>query len=204
VAVDAGGNAYVTGATTSTDFPTRGPLQGANAGSADAFVTGLNATGAALVYGTYLGGSSVERGFDIVGDAAGNVYLTGTTQSSNFPTANPMQGTARGGYDAFVSKLNLAQRVNQYTYDGLDRLIGANETPGTVYTYTYDLAGNRTSVTLNGGTPTVTTYNAANQITNAGFSYDFAGNLIGDGTAASSYDALNRTRVRGTTTYTSY
>ena len=53
-----------------------------------------------------------------------------------------------------------------------------------MYTYTYDLAGNRTSVQLNGGTPTVTTYNAANQITNAGYTYDFAGNLTNDGTAA--------------------
>ena len=54
---------------------------------------------------------------------------------------------------------------------------------------------------LNGGTPVVTTYNAANQISNAGFSYDNAGNLINDGTAAYTYDALNRTTVRGATTY---
>jgi hypothetical protein len=58
-----------------------------------------------------------------------------------------------------------------------------------------------TSVQLNGGTPTVTTYNAANQITNTGFSYDNAGNLIGDGTAAYTYDALSRTTARGGTTY---
>ena len=55
---------------------------------------------------------------------------------------------------------------------------------------------------LNSGTPTVTTYNLANQISNAGFTYDNAGNLINDGTAASTYDALNRTTVRGGTTYT--
>jgi len=70
-----------------------------------------------------------------------------------------------------------------------------------VYTSTYDLAGNRTAVQLNSGTPATTTYNAANQITNSGFTYDNAGNLTNDGTAASTYDALNRTTIRGTTTY---
>jgi RHS repeat-associated protein len=201
IAVDSAGNAFITGATTSTDFPTRSPLQSANGGGTDAFVTWLNATGAMLMYSTYLGGSSIERGFEIAGDSVGNVYLTGLTQSSNFPTVNPVQGTARGGSEAFVSKFNLGQRVNQYTYEGLQRLIGANETSSAVYTYTCDLAGNRTAVQLNGGTPATTTYNAANQITNAGFSYDNAGNLLNDGTAAYTYDALGRTTVRGTTTY---
>ena len=81
-----------------------------------------------------------------------------------------------------------------YSYDGLQRLMGAAEHPGTTYAYTYDLAGNRTD----GGF----TYNAANQITNAGYSYDAAGNLTNDGTAAYTYDALNRTTARGATTYT--
>jgi YD repeat-containing protein len=101
-----------------------------------------------------------------------------------------------------VLKINAAQRLTRYTYDGLQRLIGANERPGSVYTYTYDLAGNRTSVQLNGGTPVVTSYNAANQISNAGYSYDKAGNLIGDGSASYSYDALSRMTARGSTTYT--
>jgi YD repeat-containing protein len=92
-------------------------------------------------------------------------------------------------------------RIARYGYDGLQRLTGAQESVTPVYTYTYDLAGNRTAVQLNGGTPTTTTYNAANQITNAGFSYDNAGNLINDGTATYSYDALNRTTARGSTTY---
>ena len=92
-------------------------------------------------------------------------------------------------------------RVLRYTYDGLQRLTGATESAGTIFVYTYDLAGNRTSVQLNGGTPTTTTYNTANQITNAGFTYDNAGNLTNDGTAASTYDALNRTTARSTTAY---
>jgi len=86
------------------------------------------------------------------------------------------------------------------TYDRLQRLIGVNKRPSSVYTY--DLAGNRTSVQVNGGTPTTTTYNFANQITNTGYSYDNAGNLINDGSAAYTYDALSRMTQRRSTTYT--
>jgi RHS repeat-associated protein len=71
------------------------------------------------------------------------------------------------------------------------RLIGAAESPDNTYAYAYDNAGNRTSVQVNGGAPTTFTYNAANEV--AGWTYDAAGNLIGDGTASSTYDALNRT-----------
>jgi YD repeat-containing protein len=92
-------------------------------------------------------------------------------------------------------------RVLHDSYDGLQRLIGATESAGTTFLYGYDNAGNRTSVQLNSGAPAMTTYNAANQISNAGFSYDNAGNLTNDGTAAYTYDALGRTTVRGTTTY---
>src|SRR5262249_33331405 len=67
-------------------------------------------------------------------------------------------------------------RVLHSSYDGLPRLTGATESSGTSFAYGYDLAGNRTSVQLNGGTPSVTTYNAANQITNSGYTYDNAGN----------------------------
>jgi YD repeat-containing protein len=70
-----------------------------------------------------------------------------------------------------------------------------------VYTYTYDLAGNGTSVQVNGGTPTTYNYNAANQVTNTGWSYDNAGNLTAEGTTTYSYDALNRLTARETTTY---
>jgi len=108
IAVDADGNAYVTGNTTSTNFPTANPMQPANGGPPDAFVAKLNAAGSALVYCTYLGGSGIERGFDIAVDAAGNAYLTGRTQSPNFPRVNPVQQVLRGFEDAFVAKLNAA------------------------------------------------------------------------------------------------
>jgi hypothetical protein len=65
------GNAYVTGETNSTDFPTANPLQGSSAGGRDAFVAKLNADGSALVYSTYLGGGGDDLGLGIAVDTAG-------------------------------------------------------------------------------------------------------------------------------------
>jgi hypothetical protein len=110
IAVDGAGNAYVVGSTTSSDFPTTtGAFDTSfNGGSADAFVTKLNAAGSAPVYSTYLGGSGFERGFGIAVDAAGSAYVTGRTASSNFPTTPGAYDTNLGGTDAFVTKLNAA------------------------------------------------------------------------------------------------
>src|SRR3989441_166203 len=109
IAVDATGNAYVTGLTNSNlDFPTTaGAFQRSSAGGiSDAFVTKLNAAGAALVYSTYLGGTGDENGFGIAVDATGNAYVTGITFSPDFPTtARAFQPSSPGG-DAFVTKLN--------------------------------------------------------------------------------------------------
>ena len=106
IAVDSARNAYVTGLTISTNFPTKNPFQGANAGSWDAFVTKLSPTGSALVYSTYLGGSDTDYGTGIALDSARNAYVTGVTRSNNFPTKNPFQGANAGGADAFVTKLS--------------------------------------------------------------------------------------------------
>jgi beta-propeller repeat-containing protein len=111
IAVDAAGNAYVTGFTSSTDFPTTpGAFQTANQGIVgNAFVTKLNPTGSApLVYSTYLGGGSDDQGLGIAVDAAGNAYVTGDTQSTNFPTTPGAFQSAFAGLltDAFVTKLN--------------------------------------------------------------------------------------------------
>ena len=109
IAVDATGQAYVTGFTGSTNFPTATALQAMFAGEEDAFVTKLNAAGAALLFSTYLGGSGFDQGFGIAVDAASQAYVTGSTTSSDFPTATPFQAThAGGGNDAFVTKLNAA------------------------------------------------------------------------------------------------
>jgi hypothetical protein len=106
VALDSAGNAYVTGWTASTDFPTMNPSQPANGGQYDAFVSKINPTGSALVYSTYLGGSGSDGGQGIAVDGEGNAYITGGTTSTDFPTMNPFQAFLDGSDDAFVTKLN--------------------------------------------------------------------------------------------------
>ena len=119
IAVDAAGNAYVMGWTLSTDFPTANPLQRNSGGGSDAFVAKLNPAGSALVYSTYLGGSGDDFGSGIAVDAAGNAYVTGETSSPDFPTANPVQPSPGGNWDAFVAKLNPAGSALVYsTYLG--------------------------------------------------------------------------------------
>jgi len=106
LAVDSLGHAYVTGGTTSTDFPTLHPVQAHSGGGYDAYVAKLNPTGSALVYSTYLGGSGDDFGRGIAVDSNGNAYVTGQTTSTDFSvSANPYQKVFGGVSDAFVSKL---------------------------------------------------------------------------------------------------
>ena len=102
--LDASGNAYMTGDTSSTDFPTASPIQAAFGGGS-AFVTKLNAAGSALVYSTYLGGSLADAGRAIAVDALGNAYVTGETGSIDFPTASFQSTFGGGGNDAFIAKI---------------------------------------------------------------------------------------------------
>ncbi len=106
IAVDASGNAYIAGYTDSTDFPTASPFQASKSSVDDAFVAKLNPAGSALVYSTYVGGSSSDNAYGIAVDASGSAYVTGSTTSTNFPTASPFQGTKGAFDDAFVIKLN--------------------------------------------------------------------------------------------------
>ena len=106
IAVDSTGCAYVTGYTDSDDFPTQGAIQSSNAGDYDAFVTKLNTDGSALVYSTYLGGTSDDNGFGIAVDLVGCAYVTGSTSSSNFPTQGAIQSSNAGSTDVFITKLN--------------------------------------------------------------------------------------------------
>jgi len=112
IAVDGQGNAYVTGLTTATDFPTTpGAYRTTACYSffADGFVLKLGAAGDSLLYSTYLCGSEHESPNDIAIDAAGNAYVAGSTHSHDFPTVNALQPQHRGGPGAstgFVAKLN--------------------------------------------------------------------------------------------------
>jgi hypothetical protein len=142
IAVDAGGNAYVTGWTYSSDFPiTSGAFQttdqAANIAQATGFVTKLSPSGTGLVYSTYLGGDVLDEPNSIAIDATGNAYVSGITFSGNFPVSsaafqkiNNSAGT--NGFNAFVTKLNPAGSELVYsTYLG-----GANSggtTIGNIY-----------------------------------------------------------------------
>jgi hypothetical protein len=103
-----GGRAYVTGFTESADFPTTpGAFDTTFNGVRDAFVTKLNARGSALVYSTFLGGTSSDDGRGIAVDGRGRAYVTGDTSSADFPTTPGAFDTTRTGeQDAFVTKLN--------------------------------------------------------------------------------------------------
>jgi uncharacterized repeat protein (TIGR01451 family) len=126
IALDADGNAYVTGDTTSIDFPTQNPIQPISGGGGpfegDAFVAKLDATGSGLVYATYLGGIGDEIGYDIALDAGGKAYVAGYTSSTNFPIANAVQpdpafpqGLNILG-DAFVTTIISASGVYTWGY----------------------------------------------------------------------------------------
>lgn len=109
VTVDSNGNAYVSGRTSSTNFPTANAYQNTNAGIEDVFITKLNPAGSALLYSTYLGSTGSEIAMGIAVDTSGSVYIAGFTASTNFPTLNPHQNTYGGGqWDTFVVRLNSA------------------------------------------------------------------------------------------------
>jgi hypothetical protein len=141
IAVDSAGNAYVTGYTTSADFPTVNPAQGTFEGLLDAFVSKLNATGSKLLYSTFLGGdeaangAGLSQGSAIAIDSSGDAYVTGLTDSTDFPLANPIQTTnkaqsANGNNTAFVAELNPSGSAWVYsTYLG-----------GSVYDIGYGIA----------------------------------------------------------------
>jgi hypothetical protein len=155
IAVDSASNAYVTGNTLSTNFPTVNPFQATNHGFLDAFVAKLNSAGSAFVYSTYLGGGGDDFGAGIAVDSAGNAYLTGSTKSTDFPTASPLQAThGAASANAFVTELNAAGGALIYsTYLGGN---GTNNADGA-FGIAVDFAGNAYVTGLAGSTdfPTV-------------------------------------------------
>jgi hypothetical protein len=197
IAVDATGNAYVTGYTYSTNFPVSStPFQAASGGWSDAFVTKLSSAGA-LSYSTYLGGTLSDFGYGIAVDATGNAYVTGNTASTNFPTENPFQGASGRGVDpyfgtgdAFVTKFASDGSSLVYsTYlggDGVDFGYGiAVDTSGNAY-----VTGSTTSPAATIPFPTQTAY----QSTLQGSTDAFVTKLVPAGNALSFSTYLGGTK----------
>jgi len=107
IALDAAGNILITGKTESTNYPvTPTAYQTTLMGEEDAFVSTLDNTGGTLLYSTYLGGSHEDEAFAITADSSNNIYVTGETESTDFPSLMAYQSTFGGDEDAFVAKLN--------------------------------------------------------------------------------------------------
>jgi Beta-propeller repeat len=118
IAVDSLGQAYVTGMTSSSNFPLVLSNRGGIGGTTTAFALKLNATGNTLLYSGYIGGTVYDTGAAIAVDTNFNAYVSGTTQSSNFPTLNPTQASFGGGVDVFITKLNSAGTITFSTFLG--------------------------------------------------------------------------------------
>jgi hypothetical protein len=211
IAVDSAGNVYVAGTTLSSSFPTVNPLQSTNAGGQEGFVTKINAAGTALVYSTYLGGTDADDVSGIAVDSAGNGYLTGFTQSTNFPTANAIQATSGGAQDAFVTKINAAGSALVYsTYlGGSNSEAGAGiavDGAGNVYTTgntqsaNFPIA-NALQATFSGGDAYVTKINAAG----SAFVYStYLGGSGADGGNSLKVDAAGNLYLTGATGSTDF
>jgi RHS repeat-associated protein len=122
---------------------------------------------------------------------SGSVQLHAATLS----TAPPPTSTPTSTATSTPAPPPTSTRTITYSYDGIQRLTGATESPGSSFTYTYDASGNRTGGTVNGTPTTSHSYDSANKV--IGWTYDAAGNLTNDGTTSYAFDALGR--LTGTT-----
>lgn len=208
IAVDAAGNAYITGWTASTNFPAAGAYQGSLAGSQDVFVAKLNAQGTGIVYSTYIGGRrAASEGRAIAVDAAGSAYIAGTTSSNNYPVTTGAFSAGLSGGGAFVTKLSPAGNTLAYsTY-----LAGAVpsaikvDTAGSAYVIGQSFGGLPTTAGAlqtalpvgSAGSGFVTKLNAAGSALAYSTYLGGAGEGIANGIAV---DAAGTAYVTGTTT----
>lgn len=144
IAVDSAGNAYITGWTGSDDFPTVNAFQPNYAGVWDAFVCKISSDGSTLIYSSYLGGTNQEDRINagtpgaIAVDSTGAAYVTGDTQSTDFPVVNAYQPNLVGTSDIFITKISPSGSSLVYsTYLGGERTEAgfgiAVDAPGNVY-----------------------------------------------------------------------
>ncbi len=170
IAVDNAGSAYITGETTSVNFPGTAPII-AN-GSYDVFVTKLNAAGNSILYSTYIGGSNADFGYAIAVDAQGSAYVTGQTNSPfvpadrAFPTVTPFQSTYNGGGDAFITKLTPAgdglMYSSYYGGTGTERGEGIAVEPNGGFVYTTGTTNSVVTGCITKCFPTVAAYQGEN------------------------------------------
>jgi hypothetical protein len=164
IVVDDSGNAYITGTTTSSLFPLASAFDPTLSGGSDAFITKINPAGSALVYSTFLGGSNTEIGSDISVDSSQNVYVTGRTASSDFPTINAFDSLYSGGTDedAFVTRINAAGSALVYStylsgnFGSRGFGIAANNSQG----YAYVIGTTSTGFPVTAGAFEATNFNA--------------------------------------------
>jgi uncharacterized repeat protein (TIGR01451 family) len=199
IAIDSGGNVYITGDTASVNFPTVSGFDSTANGSNDVFVAKLNPTGTALVYSTYLGGSGDDFAHGIAVDASGNAYITGSTESPNFPLMNAAQTTYQGNDDVFVTKLNATGTAILYStlLGGSDFDSGnaiAVDNSGNAY-----IAGETDSLIANGPTHAVPfpTANSFQRSAGGGFADAFVTKI--NTTASGSASLVYSSFLGGTT-----
>ncbi|MBZ5595732.1 MAG: SBBP repeat-containing protein [Acidobacteriia bacterium] len=193
IAVDSSGDAYVTGWTSSSAFPTASPMQSTMAGAKDAFVAKLNPAGNTLIYSTYLGGSNTDSGNAIAVDSAGNSYVAGGTYSFNFPVLSAYQTSIKGQQNAFITKLSPSGSLVYSTYlggNGSDSAAGiAVDAAGSAY-----VTGGTTSTTFPTASP-VQAASGGNQdafitkLSPSGNALTYSTYLGGSGGAAGSMEA---------------
>jgi len=199
VAVNAANEVYVTGFTSSTNFPTVSPLQITNGGGSDAFVAKLNSAGSAFLYSTYLGGSGNENTASTVTstnpialDASGNAYVTGYTTSTNFPTASPLQAAKSTGQDAFIAKIFDAAPPADYSIAAIPSSQIVSPAGSASYTVTATPVGGFT------GTISLSVSGQSNDST---VSFNPASITINDASAQSSTLTVNTTSSTPPGTY---
>lgn len=118
IAVDGVGSVYVSGMTNASDFPLKNPFQAQRKGQDEAFVTKLSPTGNEILFSSYVGGSADDSASGIAITTSGDIYLTGTTRSTDFPVAQAIQSTLAGGADGFLVKVTSDGMLAAATYLG--------------------------------------------------------------------------------------